>query len=408
MFAKWIKRILGVAILAAIIGGLIYALQPVPVPVDTAAVEKGVLKVTVDEEGKTRIREIYQVSAPIAGKVLRSPREVGDKVVANKTVVAVIQPGDPSFLDARARRELQAAVAAGQAAVAHARTTIRKAETELKFARSDLRRSESLVKTNVISERAMEKSTLEVDVKTDALEAAKADLELRLRELDSAKARLIGPESPSIYPDNPMECCVQVRTPVDGRVLKITAESEKVVQSGAQLLEIGNPRDLEIVVELLSTDAVKVKPGADAVIERWGRAQPLKARVNRIEPSGFTKVSALGIEEQRVITVLDILDPVETWAELGHDFRVYTRIAVWSADSVLRVPLSALFRRGGEWAVFVMENGEARETIVKLGHRNAEFAELVEGLDAGARVILHPSDRVQHEVRVAERKSLAD
>ena len=197
---------------------------------------------------------------------------------------------------------------------------------------------------------------------------------------------------------------MRVRAPVSGRVLKILRESQQVVESGEPLLEIGDPRDLEIVVDLLSTDAVKIETGAEARIEAWGGGVDLRARVRRIDPAGFTKVSALGIEEQRVNTILDIADPPEKWTALGHDFRVFVRITVWSSESSLRVPLGALFRKGRDWAVFKVEDGRARLALVKIGHRNAEMAEVQDGLAAGDRVVLHPSDRIADGVRIARRE----
>jgi HlyD family secretion protein len=400
---KQIKRALLAAFALLLASAFIYALLPNPILVDVAVVNEGTLEVTVDEEGETRIREIYTVSAPIAGKVRRSPREVGDVVVKGETIVAVIQPGDPSFLDVRKRRELEAAVAADEAAVSHAKTHIIRAEAELKFARSELKRAQSLANRGTVSQRTLEKADMEVGVRVAALDEAKSDLELRHRELDSARARLIGPETQSGPVDDGDDCCVQVKAPEGGRVLKILSESEQVVGAGSPLLEIGDPQDLEIVVDLLSTDAVKVTNGAPAHIEGWGGDKDLKARVRRIDPAGFTKVSALGIEEQRVNTVLDLIDVKSNWQQLGHDFRVFVRITVWKSDTAVRVPLSALFRSGDAWAVFKVVDGEARLAKVQIGQRNTEHAEVLSGLETGDRVILHPSDRVVDGIAIEER-----
>lgn len=399
-----IKRILLGLVFALVIGSLVYALQPQPVPVDTTQIERGTIEVTIDDEGETRIREVYTVSAPIGGKMQRSPREVGDPVIKDKTVVAVIRPGDPEFLDVRRRRELEAAVAAYKAAVSLGESKIRQTRSELTFAKSDHARAKRLAERGIVSERALEKAELEVDVRRAAIAQAEADLELKRRELESAKARLIGPEQLGIAEDDG-NCCVQVRAPVSGNVLKIHHESQQVVQAGAELLEIGNPQDLEIVTDLLSTDAVKIKIGAEARIEAWGGEQTLRARVKRIDPAGFTKVSALGIEEQRVNAVLDIVDPKETWTALGHDFRVFVRISVWKSDNALRVPISALFRTGKDWSVFKVVASKAGLTRVEVGHRNAEVAQILSGLAAGDTVILHPSDKVGDGLEVTERNS---
>ena len=196
-----------------------------------------------------------------------------------------------------------------------------------------------------------------------------------------------------------------MRAPVSGKILKIRKESEQRVRAGEPLIEVGDPHDLEIVVELLSTDAVKVSPGAVAHIENWGGGRTLAARVNRIEPAGFMKVSALGIEEQRVNVVLDFTDAQEKWRNLGHDFRIFARIVIWHRDAVLRVPLSALFRQGDRWAVFTVADSQAKLTLVEIGQRNSDYAEVKANLETGQRVILHPSDRVVDEVRVTERDS---
>lgn len=402
MNGKWIKRGLLLGLLLAIAAGFFYALAPKPILVDTAVISRHPLKVTVDEEGETRIREIYVVSAPIGGKVRRSPREVGDEAIMDKTLVAVIQPEDPSFLDIRTRRELEATVAAAAASIVLTQSEIRRAKSELEFARSDLKRANSLAGRGTISQRTLEKAALEVQVREAGVAEAEANLELRKRQLDSAKAKLIGPEQPNAV-DTGSSCCVEVRAPENGLVLKIHSESEQIVQSGAPLLEIGDPHDLEIVVDLLSTDAVKVKPGAEAQIEGWGGPGILKATVRRVDPAGFTKVSALGIEEQRVNTILDIVDDNGKWTELGHDFRVFVRITVWSSPDTLTVPLSALFRRGQDWAVFRAENGGARLTKVEVGQRNTEMAELLSGLSEGDRVVLHPSDKVDDGVALERR-----
>lgn len=400
----WIKRalMLGFALLAA--AGFFYALAPKPVLVDTAVIERGAMKVTVDEEGETRIKEIYVVSAPIDGKVLRSPREIGDAVEKEKTLLAVIQPGDPSFLDIRTRRELEAAVAAAEASVVLTEAEIDRAESELEFAQSDLKRAKSLAQRGTISERTLEKAALDVQTRQASLAQARANLILRKRQLDSAKARLIGPEQ-TTQQIEAGSCCVEVKAPVNGRVLQIDKESEQVVRAGEPLLRIGDPADLEIVTDLLSTDAVKVKPGAEALIEGWGGPQPLAARVRRIDPAGFTKVSALGIEEQRVNTVLDLTGERDELLPLGHDFRVFVRITVWSSNDVVTVPLGALFRQGNNWAVFTIAEGKARLTQIEIGERNAKVAAVIGGLEPGDEVILHPSDRVVDGVSIERRES---
>jgi HlyD family secretion protein len=376
-----------------------WALWPQPVPVDMAAITTGPLEVTVEDEGITRIREVYTVSAPIGGKLQRSPREVGDNVAADKTLVATIEPTDPTFLDVRTQRVNAAAVQAAQAAVDLAEAQIKQAKAQLEFMRSDLRRAEELAASRTISTRALEKAKLDVDSAETAVASAVATMEVRRRELESARAHMIQPGQPSVHSAS---CCVEVRSPITGRVLKIVAESEQVVQAGAPLLEIGDPRDLEIVVDFLSRDAVRIKPGQPARIESWGGEKILNARVKQIEPTGFTKVSALGIEEQRVKVILDFTAPESEWQELGHGYRIIARVVVWHGEGVL-VPLGALFRQGESWAVFVVEDGRAHRRLVKIGERNLHAARVIDGLRPGERVVLHPSDRVADGVRIEPR-----
>jgi HlyD family secretion protein len=398
VFGKTARRTVAVLIGLGIVALIAWALWPQPVPVDMAAITKGPLEVTVEDEGVTRIREVYTVSAPILGRMLRSPREVGDEVVADKTLVAEIAPTAPTFLDVRSQRVNEAAVQAAQAAVDLAEAQIKQAKSQLEFARSDLRRAEELAASKTISARALDKARLDVDSAEAAVASAVATLEVRRRELESARARLIQPGEV-----NAGARSVEVRSPINGVVLKIVAESEQVVLPGAPLIEIGDPGDLEIAVDFLSRDAVRIKPGAPARIESWGGDKTLAARVKRIEPTGFTKVSALGIEEQRVKVILDFTGPESEWRQLGHGYRVIARVVVWHSDDVLQVPLGALFREGENWAVLVVADGRAQRRIVKIGERNLHAARVVDGLKVGEQVVLHPSDRVHDGVRVEPR-----
>lgn len=398
--ARWIKYGLATLVVAMLVAGFAYILSPKPVPADMALIGRGPIKVTIDEEGKTRIRDIYTVSAPITGRLLRLPVDVGDTVHAGISPVASLLPLAPSFLDLRSRSELNAAADAAEAAVGLAEAELARKQSEERFAKSNLERAERLVESATISRSAFERAILDHDTAIAAIRQAEANLELRRHELESAKARLIEPDAQA-NTDLP-SCCIAVNSPVDGVVLKLIEESETSVQAGQPILEIGNTRNLEIVVDLLSTDAVKVAPGDLATIDGWG-GPPLNAKVERVDPAGFTKVSALGIEEQRVTTVLQLTDNPDVWAALGHDFRVFVRIAEWNDDNALRVPLSALFRIGSDWGVFRVENGIARRTVIRLGHRNATHAEVLDGLTEGDRIILYPSDRIDDGIAVEPR-----
>lgn len=400
MFGRPVRRIVAALAGLAVVALIVWAIWPKPVPVDIGAIKTGPLEVTVEDEGITRIREVYTVSAPIGGKMLRSPREVGDDVTAAKTVVAVIEPTDPAFLDVRTQRVNEAAVQAAVAAVDLAEAQIKQAKSQLAFTQSDLRRAEELAASRTISDRTLEKARLDVTSAEASVASAVATLEVRRRELESARARMIQPGEPTVRSAG---CCIEVRSPVDGRILKIIAESEQVVQAGAPLLELGDPRDLEIVVDFLSRDAVRITPGAPAYIESWGGDVTLAARVKRIEPTGFTKVSALGIEEQRVKVILDFTGPSEAWRQLGHGYRIIARVVVWHGSDIVLVPLGALFRQGESWAVFVVEKGRAQRRLIKIGERNLHAARVIEGLKPGEEVVLHPSDRVTDEVRIERR-----
>jgi len=396
-------------VLAAGVAGLAWFAGPRPTAVDLATVTRGPMEVTVDDEAKTNIRHVYTVSAPIAGRVLRISHpfgtsgvsiHVGDQVTANESVVAVMQPASPSFIDVRSREELQAAVAAAEAAVTLADAELRRIAAALEFSQGELRRAEALARTDAISAKALDKAKFDVATNEAALASAKAQLDVRRSERTSIAARLIEPST--VTGQSSPACCVQIKAPVTGRVLKIIQDSEAVVAVGAPLVDIGDPLDLEIIADLLSTDAVQIKAGAPVRIDGWG-GTPIRGRVMRVNPAGFLKVSALGIEEQRVRTTIDLVDPSENWSRLGHDYRVIVHVTIWNAESVLTVPVGALFRQGEDWAVFAVKEGRARTTIVRIGHRNNRTAEALSGLSEGEKVVLHPSDRVKDGGAIEQR-----
>ena len=407
----WATRSAAALVGVLVTAGVVWFAWPRPIAVDIAAVTKGPMEVTIDDEGKTRVRHVYIVSAPIAGKVLRISHpvgnshislHVGDRVIADQTVVAIMQPMAPSFIDARSREEIVAAVAAADAAVAFAEAEIRRIEVALDFSRDELGRAQALSLTGAISSRALDKAKLDVATNEAGLASARAQLGVRRSERAGVAARLIDPSSAP--PTTNSTCCIQIRAPVSGRVLKIVQDSEAVVLAGAPLLEIGDPLDLEIVADLLSTDAVQTTPGSTVQIDGWG-GPSIKGRVTRVDPAGFLKISALGIEEQRVRTTIDLVGASEAWSRLGHDYRVIVHVAVWQSNDALTVPVGSLFRRGNDWAVFSVRAGRARATLVNIGHRNAQLAEVLSGLAPGDRVVLHPSDRVKDGAAVSQRES---
>jgi HlyD family secretion protein len=396
---RLIKRALIASGLGVICLAIVLAMWPAAVAVEVAKLNNGPLLVTVDEEGKTRIKDVYTVSAPITGKLVRLSLDAGDNVQKDVTTVAIIEPMAPPFLDVRTTRELEAQVAAAKAAVALAEAEVNQASAELEFAESEFKRAHELMRSKIIAARTLERARVDVDTRRAVLVRAKSNLEVRKRELESAQARLIGPGD-AWTGETPTGCCVTVRAPVSGRVLRLIQESERVVVAGTPLVEIGDPGDLELVVELLSADAVKVREGATASVEGWGGA-PLAAKVTRVEPAGFTKVSALGIEEQRVRTILQLQTVGDSADRLGHEFHVFVKINVYESRDALGVPISAIFRNRDRWFVYTVQRGRARAVPIDIGERNAEYAEVLTGLTEGATVILHPSDRIADGVKVA-------
>jgi HlyD family secretion protein len=368
------------------------------------------MEVTIDDDGKTEVRHVYTVSAPIAGKVLRIShpaggegvsRHVGDQVTANETVVAVMQPTTPGFIDFRTREEGEAAVAAADAAVKYAESEVRRLEAAVTFYRAEFDRTQALARTQSVSVAALDKAQFDIDSNQASLTSANAQVAIWQGVRASLAARLISPSS-AASPTDP-GCCIELRAPVSGRVLKVIQESEAVVQAGTPLIEIGDPLDLDVVADLLSTDAVQIKPGSSARIDGWG-GPPLRGRVVRVDPAGFLKVSALGIEEQRVHVTIDLVDPPDTWSRLGHDYRVIVHVTVWKSENAVTLPVGALFRQGEDWAVFLAKDGRARATAVKVSHRNNQLAEVLSGLSVGDQLVLHPSDRIGDGVRVSERR----
>jgi len=382
-----LRRLFTILILLAVAAALAWAFWPRPIPVETAEIGRHDIRVTVEEEGKSRIREVFTVSSPISGQVLRTNLHAGDEVVKDETVIASIRPAAPGLLDARLKRVAEAAAASARASVGLAEAEVKQAEAQLTFLKTELARAERLSRQGTISERALDKARLDVDTAAATLDSAKASLTVRQRELQRAEAALIetgASEGP---------CCTEIKAPETGRILRVLAESEQVVQAGTPLIEIGDPTDIEIVTDVLSRDAVQIAPGAEAVIDNWG-GPPLRAKVRRVEPSAVTKVSALGIEEQRVSVILDLEGSEPESAALGNGFRVVARITLWEGKNLLAVPVAALFRQGGDWAAYAVAGGKAVLRKLDLGSRNDTWAEVKGGLAAGEQVILHPSDQM--------------
>ena len=391
-------RLILIALAAVcIIGALTWtALRPVPVMVEIAPVVRGPMQVTVDVDGTTRIREVFEVAAPITGTAKRAPVRVGDRVIAGETVVAVVEPVAPSLLDARSRSQAQAAVHEARAALSVADSQLAQAEEELTYAQSQFDRVQELVARGVASIVRLEDAAQQVNVRRAARDAAQSARDMAQGTVERAQAALIGPDAG----DSGTDCCVEILSPADGVVLSVERVSERPVMAGDTLLSIGDPTDLEIVADPLSRDAVRIPENARAFVDRWGGARMLEARLRQIEPSARTEISALGIEEQRVEAVFDITDPVDKRPGLGNGYAVRLSIVIWEEPDVLQVPLGALFRDGERWALFVMRNGLAEKHFVTLGQRNDRQAQVLDGVSEGDEVILHPGNSVSEGVRI--------
>lgn len=399
---RYIRLILGGGAVLAVVVGLLWALMPQPVPVDLVKARIAPMEVTVTAEGMTRIRDPWQVTAPVTGNTTRSPVDTGDRVTAGETVVAVIQPAEPAFLDARARRLAEAAVTEAEAAVKLAEAQLARADVELSHFEAELERNKTLAQRGTVSVTVLENSAQAAASARAARQAALAELELTRATLDRARAQLMGPEAP-VAGGAVSDCCIRLTAPVSGTVLEVADLNARLVQAGTPLLSIGDLEDLEIEVDLLSADTIGIAPGTRAHVERWGGEGVIDARVRRIDPSAFTRVSALGIEEQRVRLLLDITSPPEMRAGLGDRYRVYVRIVVWEGQDVLQVPRAALFREDGQWAVFVAEDDRAAIRIVQTGRMTADWVQVTSGIAEGEAVVAYPGSRVEAGVRLSAR-----
>jgi HlyD family secretion protein len=383
-----------------LVGGLLaVAFWPQAVSVDLGDVTQSALQVTIDEEGETRVRRRFIVSAPVTARVLRIELEPGDPVVRDQTVIAELRPETPALLDARSRQEAEAAAGSARATLGRTRAEVERARADLARLERELARERDLDESGLTTRQAVDLREADVHAARETLRAAEFASASAAADLARAEARL------QTSADGTGRL-LTVTAPVDGVVLRRMRESEGLVPAGEPLVEIGDPGDLEIVADLLSTDAVRVQPGAAVVVDQWGGDRVLRARVRRIEPSGFTKISALGVEEQRVNVILDLEDPTDAWARLGDGYRVEVRVIVWEASDAVTVPTSALFRHGDDWAVFVVDAGRAWLTRVGIGQRSQTHAEVTAGLSPGQRVVLHPSDTLTDGARVTQRNGM--
>jgi HlyD family secretion protein len=379
---RWLPYVIIIAFV--VLAGL--GLRPRPAPVETARVATGPLRATVSEEGKTRIRQRYVVAAPVSGQLRRIPFKPGADVEAGVTVVAVIDPLPASPLDERNR-------ALAEARRDSTRLVLEKSRTSHELARNELRRIEQMFAAKTISPQELESAQMRET--TAARDVAAAEGALKQVEAELAVTGVAGTASPAP---------VEVKANASGRVLHVFQESTRAVMQGTPLLEIGDPTDLEVVVEMLSRDGAAIAPGAQVSLEQWGGAAPLEGKVRLVEPAAFTKISALGVEEQRVNVVVDITTPLEQRRSLGDNFRVEARVITWESASALKVPVSGLFRQGNDWAAYVVRDGAAKLVPVKAGRTSGAEIQVTDGLKAGDEVILYPGDRIKEGQRVKPTK----
>ena len=375
---------------------LLLGLRPRPLPVELAPVRTGSLEVSVLEEGKTRIRNRYVVSATVAGLLLRTPLRAGDPVVKGETLVATIEPEASELLNPRTRTQAEARVQSAAAALHAREAELERARAAADLATRDKARADSLSKSGAISEKERDAAEMGASMRARELKAAEFNRDIARYELAQAEALLHNGRAGSA----PME----LRSPVSGVVLNVLEENARPVFPGAQLLELGDPSELEAEIEVLSNDAAAILPGAPVRIERWGGPGPLPGRVRRVEPAAFTKTSALGVEEQRVRVLVDFSAPLPDTPKLGDRFRVEGRIQTWKGDHVLQVPAGALFRRGETWNCFVLERGEARLRSLEVGRQNPDNVQILSGLKEGETVVVHPPEAVRQGSRITERK----
>jgi HlyD family secretion protein len=397
---RWRRKIVLLAILAAVALAVAYGFMPRPVAVDALEVRRGPMSVTIEEEGKTRVIDRFVVSAPVAGFARRIELNAGDPVKRGQVLVA-LEPLRAEVLDPRKRAEAEARVKAAEAALKEAEEEMAASRASADYAEAELRRIQGLHEKGYVSMGEFEQAETDARLAGARLRSLGFAVDVARFELEAARTALLYSAAEGT---GGLKRRVAISSPVHGRVLKVQHESEGVVAAGEALIEIGDPRALEVEVEVLSDDAVRIGPGTRVLLERWGGAGPLEGRVRAVEPAGFTKVSALGVEEQRVLVISDIVSPPERWERLGDGYRVEARFILWEGEDVLQAPSSALFRHEEGWAVFVMKNGRALRRQVETGRRSGLSAEVLSGLSEGEMVIPHPDRSIEDRTRVKLRE----
>lgn len=392
-----LRRLLPWALGLGLLSLVVWGLKPKPIEIETGVVARGPLTVRVSEEAKTRIRNRYVVAAPVAGTMRRVPLKPGDAVKAGETLLTTIEPMATPLLDPRSRLQAEAMVSMKEAARKQAAQALEAQHSALKMAEADRDRIRAVQRAGTVSETDRDRAEGDASIKAAEVRASEFALQVLDFEIAQARAAL---ERPATTTTGNL---VEVKSPVSGLVLKVMQESETVISPGQAILEVGDPADLEIEAEILSRDAVTIQPGDSVSIEQWGGGAPLNGRVRRVEPAGFTKISALGVEEQRVIVLSDLIAPPAEAKSLGDRYRVEVRVAVWHSDDVPLIPSGALFREGNAWKTYLYQDGTAKLVTIEAGHSDGRLTEILSGLSPGDEVLLHPPDSVKAGSSVRKR-----
>lgn len=400
---KLLRRLPWIVLVLGLIAGITYGFWPVPIQVDTVTASRGTLLVTVNEDGKTRIREKYVVSAPVGGKLLRLSLRAGDEVEYHESVLAVIEPNEAPLLDPRAVEQAEAKVRVAKAMQSQSTAAVKRAAAAHALARTDLARATSAFKKGAVTESEFDAAKHRERMAAADMRSAEFGLNVAKFELELAKAALVRSRPRKKYETDDASRPMTILAPITGRVLRVFQESSSVITPGLKLLELGDPRDLEMEIDVLSTDAVPIRPGAQVYIDHWGGEGTLHGVVRLVEPSAFLKVSALGVEEQRVNVIADFTEPLQHRKTLGDGYRIEARIVISERTDVVLVPAGALFREGGEWYVFAVIDGRAERRKVRIGQSDGTQTEILDGVAAGDRLILHPTDKINDGIRVESR-----
>lgn len=403
---RWATRIVLVLVGLGIVAAVVYGMIPKPLKVESTQVGHGEMVVSVDDDGKTRVKDRYIISAPLAAELSRVQLVEGDEVDP-QTVLAKLLPVASPLLDPQSRAQASARLAAARDAHRQAKAAQDSAQAAFEFADNEIKTLRKLAEQGSIPGQELDRAELDLRTRKADLSSAKFAAQVALHQVSLARTalkryRALGSGAKDVDGADQAEQMV-LRAPAAGVVLDVLARDAGVVQAGTPIIEVGDPRALEVVVDVLTRDAVRVKPGDIAQINRWGGEHTLDARVTRIEPKAFTKMSSLGVEEQRVNVILEITSAPEDWSALGDGYRVDASIIVWQTDAALQVPASAIFRQDGNWTVYVIDAGVARQRTVKIGHRNGVDAQILDGLGDGEVVILHPGEKVEDGAQVEPR-----